>query len=100
VFAKQVEFHGRSGDMSVAISSSGQSSNILAAVAAARKLGCTVLTLSGFKPDNDLRNIGDMNLYLDSTAYGYVEIGHLALCHAILDYSMEWAEGSRAVARA
>jgi hypothetical protein len=41
-----------------------------------------------------------MNLYLDSTAYGYVEIGHLALCHAILDYSMEWAEGSRAVARA
>jgi D-sedoheptulose 7-phosphate isomerase len=89
VFAKQIEFHGRSGDMLVAISSSGQSANILAAVAAARKLDCTVLTLSGY-----------MNLYLDSTAYGYVEIGHLALCHAILDYSMEWAEGSRAVARA
>jgi hypothetical protein len=41
-----------------------------------------------------------MNLYLASTAYGYVEIGHLALCRAILDYSMEWAEGSHAVARA
>ena len=100
VFAKQIEFHGRSGDMLVAISSSGQSANILAAVAAARKLGCTVLTLSGFRPDNALRKTGDMNLYLDSTAYGYVEIGHLALCHAILDYSMESAEGSRAVARA
>ena len=100
VFAKQIEFHGRSGDLLVAISSSGQSANILAAVSAARKLGCTVLTLSGFKPDNALRKTGDMNLYLDSTAYGYVEIGHLALCHAILDYSMEWAQGSRAVARA
>jgi D-sedoheptulose 7-phosphate isomerase len=100
VFAKQIEFHGRSGDVLVAISSSGQSANILAAVTAARKLGCTVLTLSGFKPDNALRKTGDMNLYLDSTAYGYVEIGHLALCHAILDYSMEWAQGSRAVARA
>jgi hypothetical protein len=41
-----------------------------------------------------------MNVYLDSAADGYVEIGHLALCHAILDYSMEWARNGRAVARA
>jgi len=100
VFSKQIEFHGRPGDMLVAISSSGQSANILGAVTAARKLGCTVLTLSGFKPDNPLRKAGDMNVYLDSAAYGYVEIGHLALCHAILDYSMEWARNGRAVARA
>src|SRR5260370_25838460 len=70
VFAKQIEFHGRSGDVLVAISSSGQSANILAAVAAARKLPCTLVTLSGFKPDNALRKTGDMNLYLDSTPYG------------------------------
>ena len=100
VFAKQIEFHGRQGDMLVAISSSGGSANILGAVTAARKLGCTVLTLSGFKPENPLRKTGDMNLYLDSGAYGYVEIGHLALCHAILDYSMEWAKDGRAVVRA
>ena len=100
VFAKQIEFHGRPGDMLVAISSSGRSANILAAVKAARKLGCTVLTLSGFKPDNPLRKTGDMNVYLDSAAYGYVEIGHLALCHAILDYSMEWARDGRVVASA
>jgi D-sedoheptulose 7-phosphate isomerase len=97
VFAKQIEYHGRPGDMLVAISSSGGSANILGAVKAARKLGCTVLTLSGFKPDNPLRKMGDMNVYLDSAAYGYVEIGHLALCHAILDYSMEWAKDGRAV---
>jgi D-sedoheptulose 7-phosphate isomerase len=99
VFAKQIEFHGRPGDLLVAISSSGRSANILAAVAAARKLGCSVLTMSGFASDNPLRRTGDMNLYLDSTAYGYVEIGHLALCHAIVDYSMAWAKGSPAVAR-
>lgn len=100
VFAKQIEFHGRPGDMLVAISSSGRSANILGAVMAARKLGCTVLTLSGFTPDNPLRKKGDMNVYLDSEAYGYVEIGHLVLCHAILDYSMEWARVGRAVAHA
>jgi D-sedoheptulose 7-phosphate isomerase len=97
VFAKQIEFHGRAGDFLVAISSSGRSKNILNAVEAARRLGCAVMTLSGFQADNPLRRRGDVNLYLDSTAYGYVEIGHLALCHAILDYSMEWAKGGAAV---
>jgi len=100
VFAKQIEFHGRPGDLLVAISSSGKSANILAAVTVARKLGCSVLTMSGFAPDNPLRATGDMNLYLNSTSYGYVEIGHLALCHAIVDYSMAWAKGSPAIAQA
>jgi len=95
VFAKQIEFHGRSGDLLIAISSSGRSPNILAAVRVARRLGCTVLTMSGFRPDNPLRSTGDMNLYLDSQAYGYVEVGHLALCHAIVDYSMAWASGDQ-----
>jgi D-sedoheptulose 7-phosphate isomerase len=95
VFAKQIEFHGRAGDLLIAISSSGRSANILAAVRVARRLGCTVLTMSGFRPDNPLRSTGDMNLYLDSQAYGYVEVGHLALCHAIVDYSMAWAKGEQ-----
>lgn len=90
VFARQIEFHGRPGDLLVAISSSGQSPNILAAVKAARAIDCAVLTLSGFAPGNPLRRLGDMNLYLESSLYGFVEIGHLVLCHAILDYSIEW----------
>jgi D-sedoheptulose 7-phosphate isomerase len=89
VFAKQVEFHATRGDLLVAISSSGKSPNILNATTTARALGCTILTMSGFAPDNPLRNVGDMNLYLASDFYGVVEIGHLTLCHAILDYSME-----------
>jgi D-sedoheptulose 7-phosphate isomerase len=89
VFAKQIEFHARKGDLLIAISSSGKSANILNAVAAARVAGCSVITLSGFRADNPLRALGDMNLFLPSTYYGFVEIGHLTLCHAILDYSME-----------
>jgi len=89
VFAKQIEFYGARGDLVVAISSSGKSANILNAVAAARQVGCSVITLSGFAPDNPLRQLGDVNLYLKSDLYGFVEIGHLVLCHAIVDYSME-----------
>jgi len=89
VFAKQVEFHARPGDLLVAISSSGKSANILNAVAAARKNGCTILTLSGFEPGNPLRSQGDLNLFLRARYYGFVEIGHLTLCHAVLDFAME-----------
>ena len=90
VFAKQIEMHGRKGDLLVAISSSGKSENILNAVTQARNIGCNVLTLSGFKPDNPLRTMGDYNLFVDNHEYGFVEITHLALCHAILDLAMGW----------
>jgi D-sedoheptulose 7-phosphate isomerase len=85
VFSRQLAAHGRSGDHLIAISSSGQSANILNAVSAARENGLGILTLSGFKPDNPLRRAGDLNLYVDSSEYGFVEVAHLALCHAVLE---------------
>lgn len=91
VFAKQIEFHARPGDFLIAISSSGQSQNILNAVAAGRDIGCVVMTLSGFTADNPLRQLGDLNIYLNANEYGFVEIGHLVFCHAVLDRSLEKA---------
>lgn len=90
VFARQVELHARPGDLLVAISSSGRSQNILLAVAAALARGCSVVTLSGFDEENDLRMMGELNLYVASHEYGFVEVAHLALCHAILDIDMGW----------
>jgi D-sedoheptulose 7-phosphate isomerase len=91
VFAAQIEFHGRAGDILIAISSSGQSRNILNAVDAARRMGCSVYTLSGFTADNSLRGMGDINVYVDSQEYGFVEVGHLAILHSVLDIEMGWA---------
>ena len=91
VFAKQLEFHARAGDLLIAISSSGQSANILAAVERARAAKVGVITLSGFARDNKLRRTGDLNFYVRSSEYGFVEVAHLALCHAILDLDMGWA---------
>jgi D-sedoheptulose 7-phosphate isomerase len=90
VFDKRLELHLRLGDLLVAISSSGRSPNILNAVAVARPGGCRIATLSGFSADNDLRHTGDINFYAESTEYGFVEIAHLALCHAVLDIEMGW----------
>jgi D-sedoheptulose 7-phosphate isomerase len=86
IFAKQIELHARAGDLVIAISSSGRSANILNAVDAAIAAGCTVATLSGFTPDNPLRRKGQWNFYIASDRYGFVEIGHLTICHAVLDF--------------
>jgi D-sedoheptulose 7-phosphate isomerase len=90
VFALPIERLGRPGDLLLAVSSSGNSLNIRNAVAAARRAQMQVITLSGFSPGNELRKLGDLNFWVPDGHYGFVEIAHLALCHAILDISMGW----------
>jgi len=90
VFAKPVELYGKADDILIAISSSGKSPNILNAVAAARRVGCRVVTLSGFGAENPLRRTGDINFYVSNDQYGFVELTHLALLHAMLDLAMGW----------
>lgn len=90
VFAHPIRMHGRDGDLLIAISSSGNSQNILNGVAAARDHGVNVITFSGFRPDNKLRSLGDYNVYVPSGEYGFVEVTHQALCHAFIDLTMGW----------
>lgn len=72
-------------DLLVAISSSGNSSNINNAVDYANTVNKNVITLSGFKSDNKLINKGKINFYLNSTSYGIVECYHQTILHTILD---------------
>src|SRR5262249_19597224 len=92
VFAKQMEMHGRAGDLLIALSSSRNSAHILNGVAAPPARGFAVASFSGFGEDNKLRRLGDMNFYVASPYYGFVETAHQALIHAILDFTMGFAE--------
>lgn len=85
VFAKPVEILANSDDILFAISSSGQSLNILNACKSALGKKCNVITFSGFNPDNPLRKLGRINFYVPSTHYGFVELAHQTLIHCILD---------------
>ncbi len=97
VFAKQVQMQGFAGDVLIAISSSGGSKNILNAAHAAADMNCDVITFSGFKPDNALRRLGAVNFYVDSGVYGFVETGHQAILHAILDTAMGWTTATKTI---
>lgn len=72
-------------DMLIAVSSSGQSENILEAVRLAQKQRATIVTCSGFDPGNPLRSMGHLNFYVPSWNYGHVELTHAALLHHITD---------------
>ncbi len=98
VFAKQIQYHGTSGDILVAISSSGTSENIINAVLAARHVGgVQVFTFSGFLPKNRLRGCGDINFYVPSSQYGFVELTHQIILHQVVDALTEECERLRAV---
>ena len=84
-FAQVLSAYARPADVLIAISSSGQSPNIRNAAARTRELGGTVITLSGFAPGNPLRELGDLNLWVDSSDYGLVELGHQFLLQNIAD---------------
>lgn len=85
VFEKPIEMFSERGDILIAISSSGQSGNILLGVEAAKKNGCRLVTLSGFEKDNPLRKLGEINFYVPATSYGHVEVLHLSICHCLVD---------------
>ena len=83
---KVVDFYGDEGDLLIVISSSGCSENMLNGVQAARKGNFKqVVTLSGFAKDNPLSQLGDINLWLDSKAYNFVESVHQIWLLAITD---------------
>ena len=89
VFGKPIEMFADEGDILIAISSSGNSENILNGVYAAKAKGLKIVTLSGFKSDNPLRSNGDINFFVPDSYYGPVEVVHLSIGHCILDAIIE-----------
>jgi D-sedoheptulose 7-phosphate isomerase len=94
VFAASLQRHARRGDLLAAISSSGNSPNIVRAIDAARETGMRVVTFSGLKPDNRSRAAGDLNFFIPAWSYGMVECAHQVLLHAWIDRFMDVREWS------
>ncbi len=85
VFAEPLRQRMCAGDILVAISSSGESSNILSAVQTATALGGFVVTLSAMRQNNILRESGGLNFYVPARTYGIAETCHAAILHCWID---------------
>jgi D-sedoheptulose 7-phosphate isomerase len=89
IFSRPLEFLGNDGDLLVAISSSGNSQNIVNAIQAAECKGMRVITFSGFQRDNKISSMGRYNVYVPSSKYGIVESIHNIILQQIVDTVME-----------
>lgn len=89
IFSRPMEFLVKEGDLVVAISSSGNSGNIINAIETARKKKADVITFTGFEPDNKAKQMGDINVYVPCKKYGIVESIHNLILQQIVDLIME-----------
>lgn len=83
--AEWLKIYFAEGDLLIAISSSGNSTNINHAVDYVKSQNGKVITLSGFNQGNKLSHKGDINFWLDAKSYGIVECYHQTILHTILD---------------
>lgn len=84
VFARQIEALGQRGDLAIAISTSGSSPNVLAAVKEARERGLTIVALTG-GDGGVLAGSADVAVVVPSTSTPRIQECHLALEHAICE---------------
>jgi D-sedoheptulose 7-phosphate isomerase len=82
LFARQVEAHGRRGDVLVLLSTSGRSPNVVAAARRAREHGITVLAMTGPAP-NPLAAAADDAVCIDSPWTATVQECHLVALHLV-----------------
>lgn len=86
VFSKQVEALGRPGDLLLGISTSGNSRNVLEAVAAARSLGMKVVGLTG-KSGGEMASLCDVEIRAPKTEFSdRAQEIHEKVIHSLVHY--------------
>ena len=80
--SKQIEYFITKRDVLLAISSSGNSENIINAVVAAKERGARVIGFTGFSGGR-LKELADYSLHVPIQHYGAVEDAHQMLMHSI-----------------
>ena len=86
VYSFQLDALGQEGDVLVAISSSGNSPNVVKAIETAKSLKIKTIALTGFSPNNKCTQLADISLHVDIQEYEAAEDVHQAIMHMIAKY--------------
>ncbi len=84
IFARQIEGLGRRGDVVVAISTSGNSKNVIEGVQKAKAMGIKTISLTGCG-GGKLVEICDINLIVPSSKTARIQESHICLYHTICE---------------
>ena len=84
IFARQIEGLGRKGDLLLAISTSGNSQNVILAVEAAKKKGIKTVGLLG-RDGGKLKNLVDLALVIPAKTTDRVQEMHIKIIHGVIE---------------
>ncbi|MGH7255072.1 MAG: D-sedoheptulose-7-phosphate isomerase [Nitrospirales bacterium] len=84
IFARQVRAHGQKGDIAIAISTSGNSANVLKAVEAAREIGLVTVGWTG-GTGGKLAPMVDYPFVVPSTVTARIQESHITLGHVLCE---------------
>lgn len=85
VFGDQLYYHNPKGGLAIAVSSSGNSENIIQGLTEAKELGLMTLALVGFDGGAVLaHDLADAIIHVDCDNYGIVEDSHMAILHSLI----------------
>lgn len=84
IFSRGVEAYGKPGDILLAISTSGNSANVIKAVEAARSIGMTVHLMLG-KDGGKLLGRGDEEVRIQSSDTERIQEVHMVVLHVLIE---------------
>ena len=80
VFSRQINAYAQENDLFIAISTSGNSENIISAIQAAKKLGCKIIGLSG-RYGGQMNDICDLNIVVPDDVTARIQEMHILIGH-------------------
>ena len=80
-----IKAYTQKNDILILISSSGNSHNIINAAKYCNENNIPLITFSGFNKANKLAKLGDINFYINSNNYNYIEMSHHIILVSIVD---------------
>ncbi len=84
IFSRQIEGLGRSGDVLIGISTSGNSANVIKAVESAKKMGLKTVALLG-KDGGKLKDLADLAIIVPAKTSDRIQEVHIKLIHIVIE---------------
>ena len=84
IFSRQIEAIGNKGDVLIAISTSGNSKNVIRAIETAKEKRIRVIVLTG-KSGGNMANSGNINICIPSDDTQRIQEGHLMVEHILCE---------------
>ena len=86
IFARQVEAKGKTGDILIGISTSGNSKNVIEALKTAKNMGMLTIGMTGSNRKNLISQLADYCLCVPSVSTPRIQEGHMLIYHMICEF--------------